>query len=224
MTLKTSDGFGVGDVVPESAAGAINYGDLASDFTGVTYKAVNAAPCAALRPARWRLAVVGGVRGLDTPALYLNRIEGVQAWRPIEKRAVTTGRRSRKSSIIPAPIFGPYLFLKIPDDAIPAALNLRCNDQPILSRIIAGGCGVSVIPDAEIDALRSEISAGAFAPKPKPAHRFKTGDAARVRGGAFDGFDTVVESIMGDKARVIVNLFGRETPAQMPISSLGVAG
>jgi len=168
----------------------------------------------------WRLAVVGSVSNIDTPALYLNRIEGVEAWRPSERRSIHRGKRCRKLRHIPTPIFGPYVFIKVPSEAIPLALDVRCGETPVLSRIITGGCGVSIIPEREIEALRQKIDAGAFASKAKPRHLFKRGDKARLSTQPFDGFDAKIEAVLGDTARVLVNLFGGETKATVPLTSL----
>lgn len=169
----------------------------------------------------WRLARVGPVKHIDTPALMLGRI-GVEVWRPAVRKSVRRGLR-RRVMWVPTPVFGPYIFLRIAESRFAEARGLRSGASPVLAEIISGGCGVSVIPDDEIAAARAEHDAGAFDPDgkaPAPVCAFASGDSVTLDQGAFVGFPGMIRSVLGDRARVMVNLFGRATEIEMPVAAV----
>ncbi len=58
--------------------------------------------------------------------------------------------------------------------------------------------------------------------QPKPKVTFEVGQSVRIISGPFDNFVGVVEEIMPDKgkARVLVSMFGRETPLELGFEQL----
>lgn len=181
--------------------------------------------------ARWRLAQVSSASHIDTPALMLTRALGVEVWRPIVRIRKRRGLR-RRVYFEAVPVFGAYLFLRLCDDQIPAALALHVDGVPMLSRIVSGDVGVSVIPDAEISALRAAHAEGYFAARMPGSEQydasaasdgFKSGQDVRVTRGLIEAMPGVVEAVQGDKAWVLVSLFGRANRVELPVSALEAA-
>lgn len=175
----------------------------------------------ALDEREWRVARVGRVANINTPALYLNRIEGCTVWRPCETKKTFRGGRSRKPVLLTVPIFGKYVFLNIARRAVPQALAVRVSDTPVLSCLIESGGGLSVVPDREIEKLRDWIDETIANDRdPLPVISVEPGDEVKLRGGPFDGFAGLVESLGDGHARVLAGIFGRPTPVTVPLHSL----
>jgi len=58
--------------------------------------------------------------------------------------------------------------------------------------------------------------------KPKPRYQFMPGDKVKIAEGPFANFIGVVDEIKPDKgkARVLVSIFGRETPVEIELTNL----
>jgi transcriptional antiterminator NusG len=58
--------------------------------------------------------------------------------------------------------------------------------------------------------------------KPKPRYQFMPGDKVKISEGPFANFIGVVDEIKPDKgkARVLVSIFGRETPVEIELTNL----
>src|SRR5210317_1651915 len=84
---------------------------------------------------------------------------------------------------------------------------------------ITGFVGNSQFPDPlseeESEKIISRIKDGAIKPKPKVS--FEVGDNVRVTDGPFANFNGVVDDVYPDKGRVkvMVSIFGRETPVEL---------
>jgi len=71
------------------------------------------------------------------------------------------------------------------------------------------------ISDEDVATLKTRIDEGTL--KPKPKFRFEVGDHVKIIDGPFTNFDGVVDEIKPEKGklRVIVSIFGRQTPVEL---------
>jgi len=71
------------------------------------------------------------------------------------------------------------------------------------------------ISDEDVATLKTRIDEGTL--KPKPKFRFEVGDHVKIIDGPFTNFDGVVDEVKPEKGklRVIVSIFGRQTPVEL---------
>ena len=73
----------------------------------------------------------------------------------------------------------------------------------------------SPIADKDVDILQSRIDEGTL--KTKPKFKFEVGDHVKIIDGPFTNFDGVIDEVRAEKGklRVIVSIFGRQTPVEL---------
>ena len=73
----------------------------------------------------------------------------------------------------------------------------------------------SPIADKDVDILQSRIDEGTL--KPKPKFKFEVDDHVKIIDGPFTNFDGVIDEVKAEKGklRVIVSIFGRQTPVEL---------
>ncbi len=73
----------------------------------------------------------------------------------------------------------------------------------------------SPISDKDVELLKTRIDEGTL--KPKPKFKFEVGDHVRIIDGPFTNFDGVIDEVKAEKGklRVIVSIFGRQTPVEL---------
>lgn len=82
------------------------------------------------------------------------------------------------------------------------------------------------LPDHEVLRLTNPEAAAAEAAAANPvvetAHHFAKGDSVKVMDGPFSNFDGVIDEVRPDKmkVRVLVSIFGRETPVELDFSQV----
>jgi len=71
------------------------------------------------------------------------------------------------------------------------------------------------VSDNDVDVLITRIDEGTL--KPKPKFKFEVGDHVRIIDGPFTNFDGVIGEVKVEKGklRVIVSIFGRQTPVEL---------
>jgi len=86
---------------------------------------------------------------------------------------------------------------------------------PKVTGFIGSRTEPAVIPDSEVDQIRTSMAEGQE--KPKPKYSFEKGDSVRVVDGPFINFNGTVEEVRPDKGklRVLVSIFGRPTPVEL---------
>ena len=72
-----------------------------------------------------------------------------------------------------------------------------------------------VLPTAEVEAIKSQISASEEHEKPKVS--FEVGETVKINNGPFLNFSGVIEEVEPErgKLKVTVNIFGRNTPVEL---------
>jgi transcription termination/antitermination protein NusG len=86
---------------------------------------------------------------------------------------------------------------------------------PKVTGFIGSRTEPAVIPDSEVDQIKTHMAEGQE--KPKPKYSFEKGDSVRVVDGPFINFNGTVEEVRPDKGklRVLVSIFGRPTPVEL---------
>ncbi len=85
---------------------------------------------------------------------------------------------------------------------------------------IVGGDKLHFFRNEEIEKLKSQLVVEEI--KPKPRYQFMVGDKVKILEGPFANFIGVVEEVRPDKgkARILVSIFGRETPLDIDFMNL----
>jgi len=86
---------------------------------------------------------------------------------------------------------------------------------PKVTGFIGSRTEPAVIPDEDVDAIKTQMAEGQE--KPKPKYSFEKGDSVRVVDGPFINFNGTGEEVRPDKGklRVLVSIFGRPTPVEL---------
>jgi transcription termination/antitermination protein NusG len=86
---------------------------------------------------------------------------------------------------------------------------------PKVTGFIGSRTEPAVIPDEDVDQIKTQMAEGKE--KPRPKYSFDKGDSVRVVDGPFINFNGTVEEVRPDKGklRVLVSIFGRPTPVEL---------
>ncbi len=78
--------------------------------------------------------------------------------------------------------------------------------------------------DAEVNAILNRVEEGVEAPR--TVISFEIGEKVSVTDGAFEGFDGLVEEVDedGQRLKVAVSIFGRETPVELDYTQVSKQG
>jgi transcriptional antiterminator NusG len=87
-------------------------------------------------------------------------------------------------------------------------------DTPKVTGFV-GGRTPQPVPAPEIQSVVQQVEEGAA--KPRPRIMFEQGDHVRVNDGAFANFTGTIEEVKPEKqkVRVLVSIFGRDTPVEL---------
>lgn len=134
-------------------------------------------------------------------------VEEIMRSRKGEKKVKTTSRK----------FFPGYLLLNMDMDN--DAWHLVRN-TPRVTGFVGGKTKPIPIPDGGIDELLSKIKEGKLRPKMKMV--FEKGDDVVIVDGPFSNFNGIVEEVRPEKARlkVLVSIFGRQTPIEIEYSQV----
>jgi transcriptional antiterminator NusG len=120
--------------------------------------------------------------------------KGIQSFLPLrrEKR-----QWSDRQQWIELPLFAHYVFARIPVTAESRVSVLRTSGVLRLAGV--PGCGTPV-PDEQIDNLQTIVDRRI----PLAPHEFiKVGERVRIRGGALNGIEGILEAIKNDRSLVV---------------------
>ena len=78
----------------------------------------------------------------------------------------------------------------------------------------------SPISEAEIANIKKAMQEGERDPKPRV--EFQVGEAVRIKEGAFQDFEGTIDEVSYEKSklRVMVSIFGRDTPVELAFSEV----
>lgn len=85
---------------------------------------------------------------------------------------------------------------------------------------IVGGDKLYIFRTEEVEKLISQLTVEEI--KPKPRYQFMQGDRVRITEGPFANFIGIVDEVKPDKGKVkvLVSIFGRETPVEIEFAYL----
>ncbi len=85
---------------------------------------------------------------------------------------------------------------------------------------IVGGSRYYFFSNKEVERLIESV--GVEEIKPKPRYQFSPGDKVKIVEGPFANFIGIIDEVKSDrgKARVLVSIFGRETPVEIELTNL----
>lgn len=134
----------------------------------------------------------------------------------IPTEQVRTHSKSGKTSLRTKTSFPGYMFVKM-------LMNEKSFDLVRTTDKVTGFVGGAkpvIIKEEEVDAMRDRTNHSAM--KPRPKTDFKINDSVKIISGAFQNFSGKVIDFNSDKskAKVEVNIFGRETSLEISITEL----
>ncbi len=220
---ETADGEVVEGAVVEGAAveGAAEADDDDSD--GITITETPISPYD--RPGRWYV--------LHTQSGYENKVR-----KNIEARISSMNMEERifevvipledvvefkngKKVVVQKKVFPGYLLcrMKLNDDSWFVVRN-----TPGVTGFVGAGNKPSPLPRREVESFLQVPAEGEEAArKGKPRLEFEDGETVRVKEGPFADFQGQIVEINEDqlKVKVLVNIFGRETPVELEFAQVG---
>ncbi len=109
--------------------------------------------------------------------------------------------------------YSGYLLVRLADSAAEEAFEILRNVEGVVG--IMGDGKPRALLEEEARKLLEQIRVEEI--KPKPRYQFLPGDRVRITEGPFANFHGVVDEVKPDKGkvRVLVSIFGRETPVEI---------
>jgi len=131
----------------------------------------------------------------------------IQSFLPTISEARQWSDRKRVTVL---PLFPGYVFVRLMSEMATKVAVLRTNG--VIGFVGVRGVGTP-IPEPEIDAIRKILAHGL----PLSPHPFlNVGERVRVRGGALDGLEGILQAIKGDQSLVIsIELIQRSLAVQV---------
>lgn len=131
---------------------------------------------------------------------------------PVEEQVeVKDGRRR----IVQRRIFPGYVLVQLilTDDSWYVVRN-----TPGVTGFVGAGNKPTPLDQEEVESILKQMGVE----KPRPKIDFEIGENIKVRSGPFEGFVGSIEDIDGEKGkiRVLVSMFGRETPVELDFSQV----
>jgi transcription termination/antitermination protein NusG len=121
--------------------------------------------------------------------------------------------KSGKKQVVQRKVFPGYLLVRmeLDDDSWYVVRN-----TPGVTGFVGSGTKPIPLSDREVDRVLQRKGAG-VEERPKPKVEFSTGENVRVVTGPFANFQGIISEIDFDrsKLKVLVNIFGRETPVEL---------
>lgn len=120
-----------------------------------------------------------------------------------------------KRRIIQRKIFPGYVLVQLilTDDSWYVVRN-----TPGVTGFVGSGGKPTPLDQAEVESILRQMGID----RPKPKIDFEIGESVKVRSGPFEGFVGVIDDINAEKGKVkvLVSMFGRETPVELDFSQV----
>jgi transcriptional antiterminator NusG len=132
----------------------------------------------------------------------------------VPKTATETMLKSGKKKKVERNAFPGYIIVEMEMDEI---TNHLVRDTPKITGFVGNARNPRPISDAEVLRLTSPETVKEQAKAQAATQSFEKGETVKVIDGAFTNFDGVVEAVQADKMklRILVSIFGRETPVEL---------
>jgi transcriptional antiterminator NusG len=130
--------------------------------------------------------------------------------------------KSGKKVVVQKKVFPGYLLvrLELDDDSWYVVRN-----TPGVTGFVGSGAKPTPLSRKEVESIlqvEADTAEGAPAKKTRPRLEYEVGESVRVREGPFADFSGQIAEINEDqlKLKVLVNIFGRETPVELEFSQV----
>ena len=128
--------------------------------------------------------------------------------------------KNGKKVVVPKKVFPGYLLVRcdLDDDSWYVVRN-----TPGVTGFVGSGARPTPLSRREVESILQVKGEGEEAPKKhKPRLEFEIGETVRVKEGPFADFTGSISEINEDqlKLKVLVNIFGRETPVELEFSQV----
>ena len=122
--------------------------------------------------------------------------------------------KAGRKTIVPKKVFPGYLLvrLNLDDDSWRVV-----RDTPGVTGFVGGGAKPTPLSRKEVETILGVKDAHGMEKKARPRLEFDVGEQVRVVAGPFADFNGAISEINVDqsKLKVLVNIFGRETPVEL---------
>lgn len=120
-----------------------------------------------------------------------------------------------KRRIVQKKIFPGYVLVHM--DLTDESWYVVRNTPGVTGFVGSGGRPIPLL-DEEVEDIRKQMGME----RPKPKIDFNVGENVKVRSGPFEGFVGVIDHIDAEKGKlkVLVSMFGRETPIELDLSQI----
>lgn len=159
---------------------------------------------------------------------HLIRRAGFEVFLPVKKVWRIKNRFTKEKHLVAVPLLADWLFVGLPLAAYAGGLHVAGWKRLMDLDVVAGVMGTGGRPIKLSDASMSRLMRQFGQPRVEAGLRRRiaagrvigAGDCAKIVDGPFESFACRVIDIDGDSAKVILNLFGRETPARIELDLL----
>ncbi|MFT5290193.1 MAG: transcriptional antiterminator NusG [Planctomycetota bacterium] len=130
-----------------------------------------------------------------------------------------TELKNGKRRIVSKKLYPGYLMVQadLEEPEAPRTVDARSTmrDTPGFGDFLGTRGGATAIEEAQVAGILARMSDSEE--RPQVAISMGKGDMVKIKSGAFDGFDGVVEEVNPDKGtiKVTVTIFGRPTPVEL---------
>lgn len=134
----------------------------------------------------------------------------------VKENTTKTGKKKKVSKTS----FPGYIIVQL---ALDESTMHLVKDTPKITGFVGNAKNPKPLPDHEVLVMINPESAPA-AQEVVPDIQFQKGDAVKVIDGPFSNFDGVIDEVKPEKAkvRVLVSIFGRETPVELEYRQIQV--
>jgi transcriptional antiterminator NusG len=132
--------------------------------------------------------------------------------------------RDRRKYVSKHKMYPGYIFIELvmdEDGRIPDASWFLVTETPGISGFVGTNQRhPESMPPEEIEYILSDMQAKRE--KPKPKVQFEEGERVRIREGAFENYDGVVEEVSTEKGllKIQISIFGRSTSVELEYSKV----
>ena len=156
---------------------------------------------------------------------HLVKRAGFDVFLPVKKVWRKKNRFSDARHLVAVPLLADWMFVCLPvsgEGCFDGWMKLM--DLNVVAGVMSTGGRPIQISDATMMRMMTQFGSGRICPKVKRrvAERrvVGVGDVATILEGHFDGFECRVVDVSGVNAKVMLDIFGRDTPTELLLSSL----
>lgn len=167
----------------------------------------------------WYALKVAPMREFTAEAML--RRKGYDAFCPVEIKHRRPSRKTKRRVAYAYPMFVRYIFVGSKTGDLPW---LQLLAERHVSGVIRSDGMPAAIADEKLRQIRE--NSGKVIPyklAKNPHKAFQVGERAKVKVGAFRGFEAKIEEVTGRRAKLLLSLFGRPVQTDVDMADLEAA-